>query len=184
MTAEAKQNPKTNSLHRFDHDRFSKAKNKTSKCPLSGSLSLRILGRIRSSEIETLLFLHPIANWEVVRLWSQQWVFPGTGSRIYLYLHFGERYTLTRFSFWYFYLFWRIFEISFWYFWSPPPRKRRQQRSESGQNLPWRGITRINEWTVVCVGQSTVPQYAWWQLRSTAGVPPKAELGAGPLDLT
>lgn len=64
--------PKINSLHRFDHDRFSKAKNKTSKCPLSRSLSLRILGRIRSSEIETLLFLHPIANWEVARLWSQQ----------------------------------------------------------------------------------------------------------------
>lgn len=72
MTAEAKQNPKINSLRKFGHDRFSKAKNKTSKCPLSGSLSLRILGRIRSSEIETLLFLYPIANWEVARLSSQQ----------------------------------------------------------------------------------------------------------------
>ena len=67
-TAEAKQNPKINSLRKFGHDRFSKAKNKTSKCPLSGSLSLRILGRIRSSEIETLIFLYPIANWEVARL--------------------------------------------------------------------------------------------------------------------
>lgn len=85
ITAKAKQNPKINSFHRFYHNRFFKARNETSKRPLSGSLSLKILGRIRSSEIETLLFLYPIANRDVARLSSQQRVFLGTGSRIYLY---------------------------------------------------------------------------------------------------
>lgn len=85
MTANANPNPRINSLLRFCHDRFFKAKNEMSRCPLWGYLSLKILGSIRLSEIETLLFLHSIANWDVARLSSQQWVFLGTGSRICLY---------------------------------------------------------------------------------------------------
>lgn len=83
MTAKAKQNPEVNILQRCCHNRFSKAKNETSECSLPGSLSLKISGRIGSSEIETLLFLYPIANGDVASLSSQQCVFLGTGSGMY-----------------------------------------------------------------------------------------------------
>lgn len=51
--------------------------------PLSGSLSSRILGRIRS-EIQTLLFLYSMVNWEVARC-LQQGAFLGVGARLPLY---------------------------------------------------------------------------------------------------
>lgn len=62
MTAKAKQNPKVNSLQRCCPDRFSKAENETSECPFTGFLSLKILGRIGSSEIETAIFI-PNCKW-------------------------------------------------------------------------------------------------------------------------
>lgn len=57
MTAEGKQSPKINSFLRFCHNRFSKAKNETSECPLNGSLCIKILRKIRPSEMETAIFI-------------------------------------------------------------------------------------------------------------------------------